>query len=157
MSATVQQIRDAIAAKIDGIAGTGMVHSYERYAKNMGDLKTLYVEPASGMLKGWHVRRVTTVRHLDAIGRTTVDHGWELRAVMALDDASGSEKGFDTMIEAVDHAIRDDDTLGGLIGTTTVGDLTGLQIKDSGPAMFAGVLSHLALCSLQTRHFEGGG
>jgi hypothetical protein len=159
--ATLQQIRDAIAAKISGVAGTGMVNSFERYARDMGALNAVY--SSGGLLKGWHVRRVATARRLVAMGRTTVTHDWELRAVMALNDATQSELAFDAMIEAVDHAFRDDDTLGGVVGTTrqastgSEGGLIGLQVKDSGPAMFAGVLVHLAICGLATWHTEGGG
>jgi hypothetical protein len=152
----IQQIRAAIAAKIRGITGAGVVHTYERYAKTMGGLKALYLAPDSGVLRGWHVRRVTTVEHQLALGRYAVDHHWQLRGLMALDDARASEESFDLLVEQIRDAFRADDTLDGLIATMIDDQkLAGLQVEESGPVMFAGeVLCHAVRCGLQTRHFR---
>jgi hypothetical protein len=149
----VQQIRDAIAAKIAGVAGSGLVQSYERYADDLDTLKAVYV--ADGQVRGWIIQRRTTARNIIAVGRWVVSHLWQIRLYMALDDAARSELAFDDLIEEADHAFRDDDTFGELIATTRQDNgLIGLQLDDSGPVRFAGVLCHGARCSLQTRHFE---
>lgn len=150
---TLDQIRGAIKAKIEGVAGTGIVHDYERYANDLAAFKSLYV--SAGTLKGWLIRRVATRETSPAVGRWIVTHRWQIRAYQGLDDAAASEKAFDTLIESVRAAFRADDTLGGVVGTCTLpDDIAGLQVEDAGPVMFAGVLAHSARCALATRHFE---
>ena len=151
------------------------VYGYERYAAREGDLRKLYVTPASGdekgapgQLIGWYVRRVATIElELDA-EYTRTAHRWRALAVMALDDPvpgkprdadfEASEIVFDRMIECVRAAFRDDDALfvdqdsnGELLAETTRYEgRQGFQVDDSGPAMFAGVLCHMARCSIVT-------
>lgn len=69
---------------------------------------------------------------------------------MSLDDETQSELAFDNLIEAARDAFREDETIGGAVETTTVDGQAGLQLDDSGPSMFAGVLCHHARLSLAT-------
>lgn len=156
MSAPTQlQIRNAIAAKMAGVAGAGLVNSYERYASTMAAIKVLYV--SAGKILGWFVRLKRTQRLSPAIGRVLVVHTWQVTGYMSLDDAAQSEVAFDTLIEAFQHAFDADQTLGGLISTTNgddVGGPNGLQRDSAGPVMFCGVLCHSAALSLFTIHAE---
>jgi hypothetical protein len=150
---TTDQIRAAIKAKIESVAGAGVVHDYERYADRIADFKALFVTGST--LKGWLIRRVATEEKSPAVGRYLVTHRWQLRAYQGLDDAAASEKAFDSLIESVRDAFRADDTLGGVVGTCILpDDVAGVQVEDAGPVMFAGVLAHSARCALATRHFE---
>jgi hypothetical protein len=154
---TVTQIRDAIKAKLEGIAGIGVVHRYERLAARVADLKALYVSGAPAKLLGWHIRRISTSEVSPALGSYTIDHRWQIRGFMAIDDATESELAFDNLIEAIRDAFRADETLGGLIKGTQVPPPTiGMQLIEHGPVMFADVLCHGARLGYATRHFRVG-
>lgn len=150
---TVGQIRDAIVAKMNGIAGIGRVHGFERYAKREADFVALF--KSTDKVLGWIVRRVATREISRIVGRSIVTHRWQIRGYMSLDDATQSEVAFDTLIEAVRDAFRADETLGGLIDDTVAdGDVAGVQVDDSGPVFFGGVLCHGARLTLNTRHSQ---
>lgn len=142
-------IRAAIVAKIETVAGIGRVHGYERYAVQQEAMRQLYLDGEA--VDGWFVRRVQTIERGGAIGRYLEDHRWVVRGFRSLVDAEASELAFDATIEDMRDAFRADETLGGVIDSTLVGDLAGLQVDDSGPVMFAGVLCHAAQLTLWTR------
>lgn len=152
-------IRDAIAAKVSGAQAGAMVHTFERYATHLGDLKALFVDTTVDQpkLMGCHIRRTATKRTAPSTGRWHTRHTWALRFFMALDDAAQSELAFDTWLEAVAEAFRTDQTLGGLAASLqddSYDNTDGLQLEESVPVMFCGVLSHSARCTLQTLHFH---
>lgn len=151
----IDTIRTAIAATMRAVSGVGLVHDRERYAHAQADLKRLYVQGET--LHGWYVRRVSTQETTGAIGRSEVIHRWRLRGFLGFDDAAGSELAFDREIEALRDAFRADETLGGAVITTVAdegdGAIAGLQVEDSGPVMFAGILCHAATLGLYTRHY----
>ena len=150
---TSKQIRDAIAATMNTVAGIGIVHTYERYAKETADFKTLFV--TAGALKGWTIRR-TVRREISPVrGRNNIENIWAIRGFMGFDDANASEEAFDALIEDVADAFRADETLGGLVASTVVDGLAGIQLDESAPVMFAGVLCHSARLRLGTRHYLG--
>ncbi|WP_119301139.1 hypothetical protein [Dongia deserti] len=153
--ATLTQIRDAIKAKLEAIPGIGVVHKYERLATRVADLKALYV--TGGQLRGWHIRRTATNEVSPTLGSYVIDHRWQIRGFMAIDDSAESEIAFDNLIEAIRDAFRADETLGGLIKGTQVPPPTiGVQLIEHGPVMFADVLCHGARLNLATRHFRVG-
>lgn len=150
------QIRDAIKAKITALATPAQIHTFEAYSAQLGDLRLLYV--INGQLIGGHIRLVGTRRTAPHVGRWNIRHKWRLTFYMAIDQAAESELAFDTWIEAIAEAFRLDQTLGGLLFSTTPEDSAGtdgLQLDDSGPVMFAGVLAHSAKCTLHTTHLQG--
>ena len=150
----IDQIRDAIAARLALVPNIGRVHTFERYAKDHPAFRPMFVTE-SGQMLGWTIRRVRTEeRVVDSLTHAVVDR-WRIVAVMGLEDAQESELAFDAMIETVRDQFRLDETLGGVVDTTTVDDLAGLQLEDSGPAMFAGILCHSARLSLSTQYDIG--
>ena len=151
----------AMAARDPGDpAQSPLVHGFERYAAREGDLRKHYLH--DGNLVGWHVRRTATVELANDAMYTRTAHRWRAVAVMALDDPDvkpgtagvSSEIVFDRMLECARAAFRDDDALidgdNLLAETTRYEGRQGFQIDDSGPAMFAGVLCHMARCSIVT-------
>lgn len=153
---TVEQIRDAHVAKIAAIPDIGKVHGHERYAAQQADMKALYVATIAGrdQLRGWFVRRVRTGETSDALGRYVVTHTWDIRGYLALEDGAASEKAFDALIEAIRDAYRSDENLGGLVSSTVVDEGAGVQVEESAPVLFAGVLCHSARLKLYTRHYQ---
>ncbi|WP_316978047.1 hypothetical protein [Shumkonia mesophila] len=151
--ANVDEIRAAIKAKLESVPGIGLVHSYERYAHDQKAFRTLF--ETSGKVLGWLIRRVATRETSRTIGRHDVTHRWQIRGYMSLDDAAASEIAFDDLVEAGRDAFRADETLGGVVDDTVGdGDSIGLQVEDSGPVMFAGVLCHSVRLGLTTRHTQ---
>lgn len=149
---TLDEIRNAIVAKIDGVPNVGQVHGFERYAKAEKDFRAMY--EASGKILGWNVRRVSKQTTSPATGRWHATNKWQIKGFMSIDDAGNSELVFDNKIEEIGEAFRLDETLGGLIDGTVLDspDVAGIQVEDSGPVMFAGVLCHSARLALYTRH-----
>ena len=156
---TLAQIREAIRARVAGIANIGKVNDYERYSTQMSDLKTLYVAAIGGadQLRGWHIRRVSKSESYNNLERWIVINNWEIRGFMALDDSAGSEKTFDDLVEAVCDVF---DTNPTLVPDPDYADVimdearAGVQVPQSGPVMFAGVLCHAARLALATRHYK---
>lgn len=149
---TIAQVREAIRAKLAGVAGIGVVNDYERYAVSISEFKAFFV--AAGQVKGWLIRRAATQETSPALGRYVVTHRWQLRGYMALDDSAGTEKTFDTLVEAVRDAFRADETLGSVVAATVIDGEAGIQVEDSGPVMLAGVLCHGVRLKLSTRHYQ---
>lgn len=156
MTATVEQLRAAIKAKLSGVAAMGQVHDYERFFKDPSKMLTLYKSSAQtgDRIYGWNIRRVATPELLVSTGRNYRDVAWRLRGFMSIDDADASEKKFDVQIEAICDAFRADQTLGGLCDTQFQeenGNQAGVQVEESEPVLFCGVLCHGARLGLITR------
>jgi hypothetical protein len=149
---TLTQIKDAIKATMETVNGVGLVHTAERYDHSLEKLRTHYT--AGGKLKGWYIRRTLTVTEEPRVGRFDVRHEFTIRGFQALVDANASELEFDLTIEDLRAAFLSDTKLGGTVNTTSFPDQVGLQLREAGVVMFAGVLCHSARLSLRTRHFE---
>lgn len=148
------EIRDALGALIAFVPDVGNVHTYERYVREEGKFRELYLyETAAGVqqLRGWWLRRTATQENSLGVGRYLEVHTWQIRGYMALNDFDGSEHAFDALIEAMRDAVRADPTLGGVCEQSPLGDSTdGLQVLDSGPVLFCGALCHSALLEMRT-------
>lgn len=148
-------IRTAIASMLSAIPNIGRVHTYERYAKAEKDFRAVYAQAAQ--VRGWNVRRKGIWQSSPALGRWVVTCQWEIRGLMSISDAEASELEFDSLIDLAQEAFRNDETVLGTVSTTVLGeaadDPAGLQLVESEPALFCGVLCHSARLSLFTRHY----
>lgn len=154
---SVEGLRAAIKAKFLTVSGIGAnVYDYERFLKDQSKLATLYKTSAQGAdrIYGWNIRRTRTVEQLVSTGRNFQDHYWRMRGYMSLDDGDATEKLFDVQIEAIRAAFRADPTIGGLCDTQfneqNAGQ-GGVQLEESEPVLFCGVLCHGARLGLITR------
>lgn len=155
------QIRAAIVATMATVPNLGKVQAFERYTAQQGAFRQLYTVE-SGEVRGWHLRRRWTRETSPALGRWHVWTGWEIRGFLSLRDEAESELAFDGLIEQLRNVFRGNDTLGGaVLGLTGAGprgnEVKGLQLEESGPVMFAGVLCHAARLSLITHHLAQPG
>lgn len=143
-------IRAAIAATLNGVAGIGLVHERERYARRAEHLKTFYV--TGGEIRGWFIRREATQESSRHQGRSVETITWQIRGFMSFVDEDDSEFAFDDLIEAIRDAFRVDESLGGTVDQIALPTSSefGIQVIDSGPAMFAGVLVHTCRLRLST-------
>lgn len=154
---TVEQLRTAIKAKIESVANIGLVHDYERYLKESSKLLTLYSTTlqTGTRIYGWHFRRVRTVEQLVSTGRNYTDHYWRMRGFMGLDDTDATEKKFDVQIELIRDAFRAAPNLGFTDVDTHFAEANanqgGVNVEESEPVLFCGVLCHAARMALITR------
>lgn len=157
---SLDTIRTAIAATLSSVADIGCVHDYERYADREAAFRELYQATlASGdtKLRGWFVRRTATRTVAGAVtGVAMRVDTWQIRGYDALQDAVASEKTFDDLLESIVTAFLANETLGSTVADVcdlTAGDgpkETGIQIVESLPVLFGGVLCHSARLSLVT-------
>lgn len=156
---SVSAIRTAIVAAIGSVTDIGRVHAFERFSTNNDQLKGFYFSQDHQQLRGWFVRRVATPETGRAGNNTVETIGWQIRGLMTFNDNLGSELVFDELIEALRDRFRADDTLGGTVDMCSepgnADGPVGLQLLDTGPAMFAGVMCHLARCALTTTRYLG--
>lgn len=156
---TIAQVRAALKARFEAITDIGRVHDYERYAKQEGAVRALYVATigTEEQLRGMHLRRVSTHESYQALNRWHIHHHWQARLFMAFNDADKSEHTFDTLIETIRDSFRANPEI---IGDLRKCDLLmneddgGVQVIESQPVLFAGVLCHSARLAFTTRQLE---
>ena len=149
---TLDAHRAAIVATLLTVPDIGVVNDHEPFARAQADFQRLYLwTPPGGQqqLRGWYVRRTATRETTLAVGRVLNVHTWRVRGFMALQEPS-SELVFDALVEAARGVFRADETLGGVAQPGPLNTATGLQVVDSSPVMFTGVLCHSATLQLQT-------
>ena len=156
---TVQDHRTALAALVAAVPSVGRVHPYEPYAKTQGDFQAHYIWTApdtSKQLRGWHIRRTATRERALGLGRTLNAHTWRITGYMALDDNGATEPVFDELVEAIRRAYRLDPVLG---GASQLGpaDGAGIDVTDSKPVVFCGVLCHSATLQCTTHAYLDSG
>lgn len=147
----VDPIRDAVVATLAAVPDIGRVHAYERYASRRSELATLYQH--QGQLRGWFLRRVRQSETSSSLGRITRVVTWVVRGYMAWSDDDASQLVFEGLLDSAIAAFRVDESLGGAVDSTVVGESAGLQLLDAGPVMFADVLCHGAELQLLTRDY----
>ncbi len=142
--------REAIATTLETVANIGVVHRFERYAKNSKDMRAFYQWQSE--IRGWFIRRETSGETSRNLGSGVEIIRWQVRGLMSLNDAAQSELTFDDLIESVRDAVRADETLGGAVDGTVLpaNGEAGIQVIDSGPAMFANTLVHACRLRLNT-------
>lgn len=153
MQQDMELIREAIAAKIEGVADAGIVQRHERWAQRQDKFRARYEQDSK--IKGWFVRRIRRRARVLTYAVNEVQHSWVIRGFRSFNDESASEIEFDRLIENIVEAFRADDTLGGTVITCTTPQAAGLQLNESAPVMFAGVLCHGAELELTTITLEG--
>tara|TARA_B100001105_G_scaffold251204_1_gene240607 strand:+ start:15540 stop:16019 length:480 start_codon:yes stop_codon:yes gene_type:complete len=144
--------RAAILAKLQTVAQLGVLHDEEPYARDNAAFQAKYLwDLGSGQkqLRGWFFRRTATREMTLGVGRVMNAHTWRLQGFMALNPPD-SGKTFDGLIEAMRQAFRADETLGGIAAPGPLNNPTGVQVLDSGPVSFTGVLCHGATLQLTT-------
>ncbi|GBG03901.1 hypothetical protein AZSI13_32280 [Azospira sp. I13] len=145
----LEVIRQAILDRMNLVPGIGKFHRYERYAKAEKEFRALYAA-TDGQLRGGYARRRAT-RETTSDGFPVEQSQWDIRLYMALADGDESELAFDALIESARDAFRADPTLGHVVMDLNGPEgVSGLQLEDSVPVMFCGVLCHCARLALFT-------
>ena len=152
--ATLQQVRDAISAKLQGVTVFGNGHQFERFAAREADFKTFYYDATAKRINGWNFFRKRSRETEIDIGLLQRLDEWEIKIFRGLDDADQTGLTFDDDIETTVAAFRSDPTLGGVVTLTKDMEQPrgpmGLQVNEINIVTFAGVLCHRAVLSLVT-------
>lgn len=151
-----ERIRAALIALLRAVPGTGRVHEYERFSGKPKDFQALYMQGRD--IRGFYVRRQSYRETPFSSLRNRVRTRWILKGFASLVDADATELAFDRLLDELAATLRATPILfdadGNALCHTVTDDGTGLQLDESGPVMFAGVLCHGATCSLTTEHLE---
>lgn len=149
-------VRAALVALVAAVPGIGQVHDRERYSRDEAKFRQLFVTRVDGtdQLRGWWLRRAATMERTLGVGRNMEVHTWHVRGYMALADDAATELAFDELIEALRDAVRANAELGGVCQQGPIDSPTdGLQVINSMPVLFCGVLCHSALLELKTWNY----
>ena len=177
---TCEVIRKSMAARMRRLPGMGIVHEYERFSKQESAFRELYIR--DGALLGWHIRRVSLRETEFSSQFNRVRVKWQIRGLAALVDSAASELVLDNLVDALRDDFRrfpvlpltcaalealapetdPEDMYSQIMAfgaesgfcRLTTDEGAGLQIDDSGPVMFAGVLCHSVRLGLTTEHLE---
>lgn len=153
---STQRIRNELQALISSVPGTGQVHPYERFAVKSQEFARLYQQ--GQRVQGFFVHRQGSREYQYSSQLNRVRTRWVIRGFASLVDAEATELAFDDLLDALRAAVRARpvlyDAADNALAHTSTDDGAGLQLDESGPVMFAGVLCHGATFSLTTEHLE---
>jgi hypothetical protein len=142
-------IRAQIKTILEAASGIGVVHDYERYARSLGDYFALMTKTGQTTVNGWIIHRERTESHpatLGINGQIERVHTYRIAGLYEMDDANGSEKTFQGILDAIFEAFRANPTLS---GTALRHDQ--LQIDEVTVCLedeYGGSLYHVADCTL---------
>lgn len=151
-----ERIRAALVALLQTVPSMGAVHNYERFSRNPKDFQALYQQGRD--IRGFFVRRQSWREMPYSSTRNKVRTRWTIRGFASLVDADATELAFDRLLDEVAATVRAKpvfyDAEDNALCHTVTDDGASLQLDESGPVMFAGVLCHAATFSLTTEHLE---
>ncbi len=132
--------RAAIKTILDGIAGIGVVHEYQRWAAHWTAFLSRFQDPATQTIRGCTVTRESTCEAWIAIGQVERRHTWVVTFYMGLDDAGASEIAAQGQVEVICDVLRLDPALRG----SAENDSSPPQVRRFEPRLFGSVLCHVA-------------
>jgi hypothetical protein len=109
-------IRTALKNIVSGVSGISNVYDWERDIHDDVGVKNLAV--ANNSVNMWIIKRTLSeekrkVMGLNAVGASSLLHSYQILGYRGHDDASGSEKAFNTLIDLLRAAFRTNLTLTG--------------------------------------------
>jgi len=132
-----------IKTTLEGISGIGQVHDYVRWNKDWPDLFKLFRDGTSEQIRFWDISRTRTPEVSSATRTNQRTHIFRIRGFISLDDSAATEKTFQSLVEDVAAAFRNQPTFGG-----AALDVEPLQIDNVNHASVGGVLCHMLEASL---------
>lgn len=142
-------IRAQIKAILETVSGIGAVYDYERYARSLGDYFAMMTKSGSTTVNGWIIHRERTVSQkatLGINGQIERTHTYRIAGLHDLDDATGSEKTFQGILDGIFEQFKANPTLN---GTANFHDQ--VQIEEVTVCLedeYGGDLYHVAECTL---------
>lgn len=141
-------IRAQIKSTLEAVSGIGAVHDYERYPRSLADFFLAMTSGSPAQVNGWVIHRESARAERATMGRggqIERAHGFRITGFYQLDDAAGSEKDFQALLEAVFTAFKGD-----WVGTAAwrsdllqIESVTITSVEETGADLY-----HIAECSL---------
>ena len=156
-----ETIRDQLQVVISGVSGMGTVHPYQRWSTNWSKFLDHYKDESSGKINGCAITRTGKDKMLRPGSVVEWAQIFTCRFYYGLKDADASEIVFQLLIDDVDDAILQNQTLNGSCETTwpnwgPMKGVDGLKIDIIDTRMFGNVLCHFAegrVCALEMENF----
>ena len=104
-------VRAQIKATLEAVDGIGAVHDYLRHTRSVA--KFLELMRAGGIVNGCMIHRSKTPTERDTMPTLRRSHHFWISFIYEMDDAAGTEKTFQALLEAVYAAFKSDITIGG--------------------------------------------
>lgn len=104
-------IRAQIKTTLEAVTGIGSVHDYERYPRSLADFFLAMTSGSPALVNGWVIHRQSTESSratLGVNGQIERIHTFKIVGFYQLDDATGSEKDFQALLEEVYEAFKGD-------------------------------------------------
>jgi hypothetical protein len=142
-------IRAQIETILETVPGIGVVYDYERYARSLGDYFKLMTPVGQDAVNGWVIHREETKSRqvtMGLLGQIERVHSYRIAGLYDMDDAAGSEKVFQAILDGIFTAFKANGTLN---GTATSHDQ--IQIDEVTVCLedeFGSSLYHVADCTL---------
>lgn len=109
-------IRAQIKAILESVSGIGVVHDYERYSRSIADFRDIMTKSGATSVNGWVISRQSTESHqatLGPKGQIERTHTFRIAGIYELNDAAGSEKTLQGILDAIFEAFKAVSTLNG--------------------------------------------
>lgn len=142
-------IRAQIKTILETVPGIGVVYDYERYARSLGDYFKLMTPVGQDAVNGWVIHREEMKSRqvtMGLLGQIERVHSYRIAGLYDMDDAAGSEKVFQGILDGIFTAFKANGTLN---GTATSHDQ--IQIDEVTVCLddeFGSSLYHVADCTL---------
>jgi hypothetical protein len=107
-------IRQQLKSIVQSASGIGVVYDYERFSRSLGDF--IATMSANGIVNGWFIHRQSSQATNATMGATRQIervHTYRITGIFEMDDASGSEKTFQDILEAIFNTLKGNGTLNG--------------------------------------------
>jgi len=141
---SLSSIRVALKTLVEGVSGMGIVHDYERHAKDWATYLSFYKKPGTSVINGWQIIRRSTREEEHAATQTYRFHTFVINGFYSLDDSVASEKTFQDLIESICTVVRQDADLGGAVFHVTPPTVVVVEQRT-----FGDVLCHYCELNLQ--------
>lgn len=97
-----QTMRAAIKARLDAFGPVmGRVHDYERMAVDVKEFLMAYQDPATRKIFGWEIMRRSVRPQKFTMNKWKLVHRYVVRGFYGLNDAAGTEKIFNALVDQV--------------------------------------------------------
>lgn len=141
-------IRAQVKTTLEAVTGIGAVHEYERYPRSLADFFLAMTGGSPEKVNGWVIHRQSTESSratLGVGGQIERIHTFKIVGFYELDDAAGSEKDFQTLLDAVFTAFQGDwfSTAAWRSDLLQVESITVTSVDELGADLY-----HIAECSL---------
>lgn len=137
-------IRTQLKTILQGVAGIGTVHDYQRWEIEADAFATLFV--SQGRIHTWMITRDASLEEERAQRQHYRRHQVRIIGLYALDDSDATEKTFSDLLETVCITLRSNPTLNGAAESSGPP-----QVRRDDHARFAGVLCHFGEITLEAR------